>query len=52
MFLYYANEEKTQIVIIEQGGGEAGTNTVSCSIRDVSYYTSRGYSIRRVSTLA
>ena len=52
MFLYYANKEKTQIVIIEQGGGEAGTNTVSCSIRDVSYYTSRGYSIRRVSSLA
>ena len=52
MFLYYANKEKTQIVIIEQGGGEAGTNTVSCSIRDVSYYTNKGYKIRRVSSLA
>ena len=52
MFLYYANKEKTQIVVIEQGGGEAGTNTVSCSIRDVSYYTGKGYKIRRVSSLA
>lgn len=52
MFLYYVNENRNQIVVIEQGGGEAGTNTVSCSIRDVSYYTSRGYSIRRVSSLA
>ncbi len=51
MFLYYADASKSQIVIIEQGGGEAGTNTVSCSIRDVSYYRGKGYKIRRVSSL-
>ena len=51
MFLYYANADKSQIVIIEQGGGEEGTNTISCSIRNVSYYTSRGYKIRRVKSL-
>ena len=56
MFLYYANAAKTQMVIIEQGGsssadrgidGLAYSNTIASSIKNVSYYTSRGYSIRR-----
>lgn len=51
MFLYYANKAKTQMVIIEQGGGEKGTNTISCSIRNVSYYTSRSYTILRTKSL-
>jgi len=51
MFLYYANPEKTKIMIIENGGDEAGTNTVHCAVHDVSYYTSRGYKVRRLRTL-
>lgn len=51
MFLYYANADKTQIMMIENGGAEPGTNTVHCDIYDLSYYTSRSYKIRRLSTL-
>ncbi len=51
MFLYYVNPERTQIMIIENGGAEAGTNTVHCSLYDLSYYTSRGYKVRRLSSL-
>ena len=51
MFLYYANTARTQMVIIEQGGGEAGTNTISCSIRDIASYTGGGYKIRRLASL-
>ena len=51
MFLYYADVEKTQMVIIEQGGGEIDTNTISCSIRDIASYMDKGYKIRRLSTL-
>ena len=48
MFLYYCDVAKTQIMIIEQGGGEEGTNTVSCSIRTVSHYRDQRYVIRRL----
>ena len=60
MFLYYANEAKTQMVIIEQGGSssadrsidkKAYSNTIACSIKNVSYYTSRSYKIRRLKSL-
>ena len=51
MFLYYADKEKTQMVIIEQGGGKIDTNTTSCSIRDISTYIDNGYKIRRLATL-
>ena len=51
MFLYYADAEKTQMVIIEQGGGEIDTNTTSCSIRDIASYMDKGYKIRRLATL-
>ncbi len=47
MFLYYTNDAKTQMMILEQGGGEFGVNTCSCSIRGVAYYRDGGYSIRR-----
>lgn len=51
MFLYYANASKTKIMMIENGGAEAGTNTVHCDVYDLSYYVSRGYKVRRLSTL-
>ena len=51
MFLYYADAERTQMVIIEQGGGEIDTNTTSCSIRDIASYMDKGYKIRRLATL-
>ena len=51
MFLYYTNPEKTQMMIIENGGSEAGTNTVHCSVMYVSSYLRKGYKIRRLKTL-
>ncbi len=51
MFLYYANAEKTKIMIIENGGIEPGTNTVHCMIMNVKWYTSRSYKIRRLESL-
>ncbi len=51
IFLYWANEAHTQMVIIEQGGGEAGTNTVSTSLRRTAYYQEKGYSVRRLTSL-
>ena len=48
MFLYYANSEKTKIVVIEQGGNEPGINTVSTSIYSLSYYQQNGYIPRRL----
>lgn len=51
MFLYYANAEKTKIMIIENGGIEPGTNTVHCMIMNVKWYTSRSYKIRRLKSL-
>jgi len=51
MFLYYVNADKTKFMMIENGGAEAGTNTVHCDIYDASYYTSRSYRVRRLATL-
>ena len=51
MFLYYANADRTQMVIIEQGGTEPAINTVSCSIKSVSSYQEENYIIRRLKTL-
>ncbi|MBQ4089300.1 MAG: Ig-like domain-containing protein [Clostridia bacterium] len=51
MFLYYANPEKTKIMIIENGGLEAGTNTVHCAVHDISYYMGIGYQVRRLNSL-
>ncbi len=48
MFLYYANADRTQIVVIEQGGNEAGINTVSTGIYSLSYYLSNSYIPRRL----
>lgn len=45
MFLYFTNDTKTQMMIIENGG-----NTVSCSVRNVSSYLGNGYVIRRPNT--
>lgn len=47
MFLYYANDEHTQIVTIEQGGDEHTVNTVSASVYPIEFYSSRGYAPRR-----
>lgn len=47
MFLYYADEAHTQVVIIEQGGDEYGTATVNVNTRSLSYYTGSGYICRR-----
>ena len=51
IFLYYTDASKEKIVILEQGGGRQYTNTISVSTRNVSYYTSRGYKIRRASSI-
>ena len=48
IFLYYVDAAKTQIMIIDQGGGDSSTNSVSARIRKVSYYTERNYIIRRL----
>ena len=52
MFLYYADAAKTQMVIIEQGGGEFDTNTCSCSIRTISTYLDKGYKMLRLAKLS
>ena len=51
MFLYYAAEDKSKIMIIENGGSEPGTNTVHCIIMDTAYYQIKGYSVRRLASL-
>lgn len=51
MFLYFADEAKTQMVVIEQGGNEAAINTCSTSIRNVSDYIDDQYKIRRLASL-
>ena len=50
MFLYYVDTAKTQIMIIEQGGGgnDVGVNTVGCGIRTVARYRDDKYVIRRL----
>lgn len=42
MFLYYIDSAKTQMMLIENGGG-----SVSCKVANVSTYTSQGYVIKR-----
>ncbi len=49
IFLYYANPDKTQVVVIEQGGSEFGINTVSTGIYDTDHYFKNGYIPRRLS---
>lgn len=44
MFLYWVDHAKTQMMIIEQGGDG---NTVICSIKDLTFYSSQGYIARR-----
>lgn len=51
MFLYYANADKSKVMIIENGGIEPGTNTVHCMVMDVKYYTGKGYKVRRLASL-
>ena len=51
MFLYYANAEKTKIMIIENGGAEKGTNTVHCDVHTLASYKSKGYKVRRLASL-
>ncbi|MBR6766895.1 MAG: Ig-like domain-containing protein [Clostridia bacterium] len=51
MFLYYADNDKSKIMIIENGGAEAGTNTVHCAVHNVSYYKKEGYKVRRLASL-
>ena len=50
-FLYYVDSAHTQIMILENGGAEAGVNTVHCSLYPLNYYTSLGYRGRRLKTL-
>lgn len=47
MFLYYANEAHTQIVVIEQGGNEATVNTASANVYSFSSYLDNGFIARR-----
>ena len=51
MFLYFVNADKTKMMIIENGGIEAGTNTVHCMVMKTKWYTSRGYKVRRLKSL-
>ena len=51
MFLYYTNADRTQMMIIENGGIEKGTNTVHCMIMKTKWYTNRGYKVRRLKSL-
>lgn len=54
MFLYYTNDARTQMMIIEQGGGNSTDihNTVTCSVVNVAAYKSAGYIIRRQASFA
>ena len=51
MFLYWASEDKSRMMIIENGGIEPGTNTVHCIVMDTGYYQANGYSVRRLASL-
>ncbi len=51
MFLYWASEDKTKMMILENGGIEKGTNTVHCIIMDSLFYQERGYKVRRLASL-
>lgn len=51
MFLYYTDPDHTEMVYIENGGAELGTNTVHCTTGRVYYFKSAGYKIRRLAEL-
>ena len=51
MFLYWASEDKTKMMILENGGIEKGTNTVHCIIMDSLFYQERGYKVHRLASL-
>lgn len=44
LFLYYTNTAKTEMMVIEQGGDGS---TVICSLYNPTYFSSRGYIVRR-----
>lgn len=48
MFLYWADENRTQGVFIEQGGSEPAINTISASVYTLSDYLDHFYRIRRI----
>ena len=48
MFLYWADEDRTQAVFIQQGGQEPGINTVNTVVGELSYYTENSYRLRRL----
>lgn len=48
MFLYWADENRTQGVFIEQGGSEPAINTISASVYTLSDYLDHFYRIRRL----
>ena len=54
LFLYYTDTARTQMMIIEQGGGSSADvhNTVSCSVVNVTSYTAGGFIIRRQASFA
>ena len=47
MFLYWADEKKTQAVFLQQGGSEKAINTVNAWVTDINYYTDNYYRLRR-----
>lgn len=47
MFLYWADENKTQAVFLQQGGSEKAINTVNAWVTDIGYYTDNYYRLRR-----
>lgn len=51
MFLYFTAADKSQMMVIENGGIEPGVNTVHCMIMDTAYYQIKGYLVRRLATL-
>ena len=44
LFLYYTNTAKTEMMVIEQGGDGS---TVICSLYNPTYFSSKGYIVRR-----
>ena len=48
MFLYWADEARTQAVFIEQGGSEPGINTLSASVYRLDDYLNNYYRMRRL----
>ena len=51
MFLYYTAADRSRMMVIENGGSEAGVNTVHCTLMSTAYYQLRGYAARRLATL-